>query len=90
MMLSHAEISERITQFINEEILDGQAVELSYTSPLMELAVLDSFAMVMLLSFIGSQFGVKVDLSSINEHDFESVATITLLVERLKRSAIPE
>ena len=46
--------------------------------------VLDSLAFLHLVTFLEQQFGIKVDEDDMSPDNFESAATVALLVDRLR------
>jgi clorobiocin biosynthesis protein CloN5 len=69
-----------IRSYIGEKILEGDADSLDENTPLLELGILDSFAIVELLSFIESDFGVQIGLDAVVPERFSNISLIADLV----------
>jgi len=76
------EISSALTGFISEKILEGEGADLDDDTPLLEWGVIDSIAMVSLLSFIQSRFAVRIPDGEVVPRNFHSIAAIGQLVKR--------
>jgi acyl carrier protein len=77
---TRAHIVEEIRTFISEEILLGQAEELSGATPLLELGILDSFALLKVLAHLNDRYGVEIRPEQIDGRDFAAVDAIANLV----------
>ena len=69
-----------IRSYIEEKILEGDADSLDENTELLELGILDSFAIVELLSFIESDFGVQIGLDAVAPEKFSTISVIADLV----------
>jgi acyl carrier protein len=65
-------------------MLKKSGVELGLDQPLLESGIMTSFGIVELVSYLESSFGIQIDDYDIVPENFQSVRTITKLVE-LKR-----
>lgn len=79
-----ADIREAIRRFVLEEFKPG--VPIDYASPLVEQGIIDSLAIFMLIGFINSRFGVRIDPDDVSLDNFESIDAMQQLVHsRLAR-----
>ena len=77
------EIRNKILEFINCEIVDGfMNINLDFTTDLIETGVIDSMGIMKLLVFVEESFNMKVSDSELVPKNFESVNSISHLVER--------
>jgi acyl carrier protein len=77
------EIRNKILEFINCEIVDGlMNINLDFTTDLIETGVIDSMGIMKLLVFVEESFNMKVSDSELVPKNFESVDSISHLVER--------
>jgi acyl carrier protein len=74
------DVSNRIRQFIREELLYGDAdAKLEDTTPLLD-GIMDSLGLMQLVAFLEQEFQIEVDDSEITEDHFRTVADISRLV----------
>lgn len=74
--MNQEEIELKVRQFIDREVLDGQGSDLTASSPLFELGILDSFALFSVLSFISTEFNVRMPLEAVTREGFETTGAI--------------
>lgn len=74
--------SNKIREYIQKEIANGR--ELSNEESLLAGGVLDSLAVVKLVTYVENEFDVEVPDSDFDPDNFESVAAITELIERIR------
>lgn len=74
--------SQIIREYIQKEIANGR--EISNDESLLDAGVLDSLAIVKLLAYVEDEFDVEIPDSDFDPDNFESVATITQLIERIR------
>jgi acyl carrier protein len=80
-----AELEAKIRDYIVRNLmLKKSGVELGLDQPLLESGIMTSFGIVELVSYLESSFGIQIDDYDIVPENFQSVRTITKLVE-LKR-----
>jgi acyl carrier protein len=72
---------DRIRAFITEELNAGSDGELSNDYPLIENRVIDSMGIFELVSFVESEFGVKIDDEELVPEHFGTITRIADLVE---------
>jgi len=77
------EIRNEILEFIKCEIVDGlMNINLDFTTDLIESGVIDSMGIMKLLVFVEDSFNLKVSDSELVPNNFESINSISHLVER--------
>lgn len=59
--------------------------DINETTKLIEDGILDSLTLVLLVSCIENEFGIKIPEEKINISNFETVQNIVLLLENLKK-----
>ena len=61
------------------------ASDISATTPLIELGLLDSIALVRLVSFLEQEFGVAIEWNDITPKAFDTIEKIATLVQSKRR-----
>ena len=84
------ELMGALRSYIEEKILEGDAENLDEKTPLLELGILDSFAIVELLSFIESDFGVQIGLEAVAPEKFSDISVIADLIMEYQASERPQ
>jgi len=74
--------SQKISEYIRKEIANGR--EVSKDESLLAAGILDSLAVVKLVAYVEAEFDVEIPDSDFDPDNFESVATITELIERIR------
>ncbi|GAA4232308.1 hypothetical protein GCM10022254_31830 [Actinomadura meridiana] len=74
------EVSARIGAFIREKYVGADDGEVTDTTALIALGILDSLNTVLLLGFIREELGVVVPAQEINAANFKNIQAITALV----------
>jgi acyl carrier protein len=77
------EIMEKIRQILKEV---KPSVSLEGVHDIVESGYLDSFELMALISMIGDEFGVEIEVDEIVPENFNSVEAIAAMVERLKNA----
>lgn len=88
-MSGRKEIENSLHEFVVSELLDGDASELTSSTNLLALGIIDSLSMVSMRVFIERSFGVRVP-DGVQPEDFATLAGIASMVERLQRTATSE
>ena len=78
-----AAVREQLKTYINDELVKGGDVEVENVDILEEENV-DSLGIFTLIGFIEEKFGVSIDPADINLDNFQTLDTITALVESRK------
>jgi acyl carrier protein len=73
----------RVRAFVDEELLDGQDSEVTATTPLLELGIVDSISVVALVDFVEGDLGIAVPEEAVNPRHLTDVLSIQRLVVRL-------
>jgi acyl carrier protein len=77
-------VESKLHEFVSDTLLFGQAPDLSQTTPLFELGVLDSMGTISLLSFIEKEFSLAIPLEEVEQSNLRDISTITdMIVQRL-------
>jgi acyl carrier protein len=79
-----------LREFVDKQLLKGQGADVTASTPLFDLGILDSFALLGLLAFIDTAFNVTLQLEEIGREDFATIHAIARFVHaRLAASAAP-
>ena len=78
-----SELNNGIKTFIIESLLDGDGADLDDHTPLLELGIIDSLAMVSLLRFIEKKLGVSVPEDEVSPRNFMSIQTLESMILRV-------
>ncbi|MET0285543.1 MAG: phosphopantetheine-binding protein [Polyangiales bacterium] len=82
------QIADALKDFILNQLLeDEQVVELDFQTPLFELKILDSLAVVTVVNFIAGTFHVDVPLEHLTADNLRSLESMGQLVARLNTQA---
>ena len=77
-----ADTMTTIKDFVIEEFIPDDDIDLDETTNLLEEEIVDSLGIFTLVSFIEKTFNVSVDAAEVNLGNFETLQTITNLVEK--------
>lgn len=77
-------ILEKLHCFIALELLEGDGHDLSPTTNLLALGVIDSLSMMSLQTFIESTFGVHLTMARSSPDDFTSLDAMVRMIERIR------
>ena len=77
-------IEGKIRDYIDRSILQGQGADLTPSTSLFDLGILDSFALFGLVAYIADEFQVTVPLESVTAEHFKDIAAIARVVQSLK------
>lgn len=80
--MRHATIAEELRDFIGREILFGQDDGLTTTTRLLELGILDSFALLTLVAHVNDAYGLSIGPDQIAGEDFVTIDAIASMVMR--------
>ena len=75
-------IIQSLTEFIEREILAGEGADLTDSTPLLALGILDSFSLLALIGFVNREYGVRIDLAAVDPSDLSTLTNIASLVMR--------
>jgi acyl carrier protein len=76
--------TDQLKEFVSRELLDGQDVGLTESTPLLELGLIDSMSIVLLQRFAQSTLGVDIPLADLTPQNLGSINAIRDLVERIR------
>ncbi|NEQ66985.1 MAG: acyl carrier protein [Symploca sp. SIO2D2] len=78
------QISEEVASFIAQEMLEADGENISASTPLLELGILDSLSLVSLIAFLETHFGVRVPDDCVTPENFKNLHAIAVLVNKLQ------
>ena len=76
------EMKELVLNYVKNEYMDEEEVDLTYDTPLISSGYVDSFSMVSLLVFLENKFQIKIPPSKATPEAFDSVNKIVSLVSQ--------
>ena len=76
-----ADIKANIKDYILEEFVPDGDIDVEDDTNLLEEEVVDSLGIFTLVSFIENKFSVSIDAEEVNLDNFETLSSITKLVE---------
>jgi acyl carrier protein len=76
------DMKELILNYVKNEYIDDDDVEITYDTPLISSGYVDSFSMVSLLVFLENKFKIKIPPSKASPEVFDSVNKIAELVNQ--------
>lgn len=79
-------LTDRLIQHITSEYLEGEALELTPDTPLLELNIIDSGALFDLVDLLREETGVVVPLQEVTPENFMTVRSMAELVSRLRKA----
>jgi acyl carrier protein len=82
-MSAQKRILDELYEFVARELLDGDADELTPTTNLLALGVIDSLSMVSLRVFMERTFGVRLP-DGLQPEDFATLNALAAMIERLE------
>jgi acyl carrier protein len=81
--MDKAQILARLTQYIAEEILEGDAEDLEPSTPLLELGVLNSLETSRMMAFIQKEYGITVPPEAMRVENLQTLSAIADMVHGL-------
>jgi acyl carrier protein len=75
-------IEERIRTFILEHLYFSEGTALSDDVSFLAEGIIDSMGALELVTFVESEFGIRVDMSEVVVKDFDSIAKLASFVRR--------
>jgi len=76
------EMKDLVLNYVKNEYLDDEDIDLDYDTPLISSGYIDSFSMVSLLVFLERKFEIKIPPSKATPEAFDSVNSIIDLVNK--------
>lgn len=78
--MDRAVIEAKLKAFLSDEFLDGQGEDLEGDTPLLELGIIDSVALVAISGFLEDEFGVELLEEDMTPTNFESLNKLSQMV----------
>lgn len=75
-------VMEVLTDYVQRELLHGDARGLDENSPLLDWGVIESLSMAALIAFVEQTFGVRLGDDEVTPENFVNLRAITDLVVR--------
>ena len=79
-------MKQMILDYVRNEYLDEEDVELDENTPLITSGIVDSFSMVSLKTFIEKKFDIKIPDEDASPEAFNTVSSIVQIVDKHVRS----
>jgi D-alanine--poly(phosphoribitol) ligase subunit 2 len=76
------EMQEQILDFIRDEYVEDDSIDIDAETPLISSGLVDSFSMVSLKMFLEDQYEIKMTDEEASTEAFDTVQAITELVQR--------
>lgn len=76
------EMKQQIRQFISELLPEGKSANLRDDTPLRTSGLVDSMAMLRIVSFLEEKFGIEVDAYEASVENFDRIDDIAAFVQR--------
>jgi acyl carrier protein len=83
------DVSAEIIQFIEDSFLDGRRGAIGIDEDLLTGRVIDSLAVLQVLEFVDSRFGVALDLDEVTPENFQTIRAIANLVAAKRTTSGP-
>ncbi len=81
------EIRDQIIEFVIDEYVEDEDMEIKEDTPLISSGLVDSFSMVSLKMFIEEEYDLKMTDEEATTEAFDTVASIVKLVETIRARA---
>ncbi len=82
----NTDVSARIRDFINREMLVGAEERVEEDSPLVG-GILDSMALMRLVAFVEEEFGIEIDEAQVTASNFRTVRDVAHLVQQTQAAS---
>jgi acyl carrier protein len=76
------DLKAKIIEYIREEYLEDESMELKDDTPLISSGIVDSFSMVSLKMYLEEELGIKMTDEEASTEAFDSVNSILVLVNK--------
>ena len=76
------EMKQQIREFLSELLPEGKAANLLDDTPLRTSGLVDSMAMLRIVSFLEEKFGIEVDAYEASVENFDRIDDIAAFVHR--------
>jgi acyl carrier protein len=81
------DITSRVRQFITTNFYVADPNALSNAAPLLDQGIIDSTGVLEVITFLESEFGVRVDDAEITPDNLDSIERIAAFVQKKKAAA---
>ncbi|PRP93391.1 Aminoacyl carrier protein 1 [Enhygromyxa salina] len=85
--MNATEVNQALEGFITEKLLHGDGADLTLQTPLLEYGIVDSLAMVSLLTFVQNSFGVTIPDGEVSPRNFKTIEALSALIMRVHGEA---
>jgi len=75
-------LRDKIIEYIRDEYLEDESMELKSDTPLISSGIVDSFSMVSLKMYLEDEYGIKMSDDEASTQAFDTVNNIVALVKR--------
>lgn len=79
--------NQELATFIEKNLIGDGRTQVSDTTPLIEEGIVDSMGLMQIVTFIEERTGLRVSDDDVTPENFETVAAIGQLVDRLQSRA---
>ncbi|MBN1824928.1 MAG: acyl carrier protein [Candidatus Eisenbacteria bacterium] len=76
------EMREKIIEYIRDEYLEDESMEIKVDTPLISSGIVDSFSMVSLKMYLEEEYGIKMTDEEASTEAFDTVGSILALVKK--------
>ncbi len=73
-------VETAITEFLVEEVLDGESEDLNLETPLLEYGLLDSLSLAKLVATLETSFDAKIPTDQLSPDNLQTIQHIARLV----------
>jgi acyl carrier protein len=84
MWSTHQTIAQQLVTFVNDTLVVQDGGEIDTETPLLEMGLLDSLAMVSLLAFVHTRFGVHIPDEAVIPEHFETLSALAHVIMGLQ------
>jgi acyl carrier protein len=78
------DISDKVRAFIQKNFYTASTARLDDETSLLDAGIVDSTGVLEVVTYLESEFGIKVDDSELLPENLDSIANITAFVQRKK------
>jgi acyl carrier protein len=78
------EMVAEIIQFVREEYLEDESMEINVDTPLISSGIVDSFSMVSLKMYLEDKYDIKMTDEEASTEAFDTVSSICHLVDAIR------
>lgn len=78
------DISDKVRQFIQQNFYTASATQMADETSLLDAGIVDSTGILEVVTYLETEFGIKVDDSELLPENLDSIANIVGFVQRKK------